>query len=132
MVVPWDNDPIEAPLERRSALAMKEFLLARLALEWRSGIDLTDLEDIFISHISSMDALARGLEIADDIISNSGIIEMRKDRYASFDSGNGAKFEAGELDLVALRDLAAQNGEPEKISGKQELYEAIVNHCICK
>ena len=29
-----------------------------------------------------------------------------------------------------LRDLAAQNGEPEKISGKQELYESLINQYI--
>lgn len=90
----------------------------------------TDLEDIFIAHISSMDTLARGLITADRIISESGLIEMRQKRYASFDSGDGAKFEKGELDLVALRDLAAKNGEPEKISGQQELYESLINQYI--
>jgi len=39
----------------------------------------------FISHFSSMDTLARGLLIADAILRDSDLIEMRKKRYASFD-----------------------------------------------
>ncbi len=133
----WDTDEFMHDISD-STLLMLEILQAGGIAPGGMNFDAkvrrssTDLEDIFIAHISSMDTLARGLEIADYIISESGLIEMRQKRYASFDSGDGAKFEAGELDLVALRDLAAKNGEPEKISGKQELYEAIVNHCIMK
>lgn len=90
----------------------------------------TDTDDLFISHISSMDALARGLIIADDILQNSDIPKMKKARYASYDSGNGAKFEKGDLDLAELADLAVELGEPEQISGKQELYEMILNQYI--
>ena len=55
---------------------------------------------------------------------------MKNNRYASFDSGNGADFEAGKLDLSALRDIAAAGGEPANTSGKQELIENIVNQYI--
>jgi xylose isomerase len=51
---------------------------------------------------------------------------MRKERYKSFDSGKGAEFEQGKLTLEDLRKLAVENGEPEQLSGKQELYEAIL------
>ncbi|UCD36819.1 MAG: xylose isomerase, partial [Fidelibacterota bacterium] len=90
----------------------------------------TDLEDIFIGHILSMDTLARGLLIADDILQNSDFLKLRQERYRSFDSGNGASFEKGKLDLAKLAQLAAETGEPEQISGKQELYEGIVNQHI--
>lgn len=90
----------------------------------------TDLEDIFIAHILSMDTLARGLMIANDILEKSDIPKMKKARYTSFDSGNGAKFEKGELGLEELAAIAAEIGEPKKISGKQELYETIVNQYI--
>jgi xylose isomerase len=89
----------------------------------------TDLEDIFIAHILSMDTLARGLVIADNILQKSDIPKMKKARYASFDSGNGAKFEKGELGLAELAALA-EKGEPKQISGKQELYESIFNQYI--
>ena len=52
---------------------------------------------------------------------------MRADRYASFDKGKGAEFEKGKLTLKDLRDIAAKNGEPKTISGKQELFERIIN-----
>jgi xylose isomerase len=87
----------------------------------------TDLEDIFIAHISSMDTMARALLIADSIIEKSTYTKLRKERYASFDSGNGLKFEKGELGLKELTDLAREIGEPKQISGKQELYESLIN-----
>ena len=55
---------------------------------------------------------------------------MKKARYASYDSGDGAQFEQGNLDLEQLADLAAKYGEPHKISGKQELYETLINQFI--
>jgi xylose isomerase len=90
----------------------------------------TDLEDIFIAHIGSIDTLARALLIADNILNNSDFPRLRKDRYASYDSGDGAKFEQGRLDLAQLACIAAENGEPQKLSGKQELYESIINQYI--
>lgn len=90
----------------------------------------TDLEDIFIAHISSMDTLARGLIIAGDILEKSEYLRMRQERYASYDSGDGAAFEKGQLDLAQLADIAAETGEPLQISGKQELYESIINRYI--
>ncbi|MFC1543431.1 xylose isomerase, partial [Candidatus Neomarinimicrobiota bacterium] len=90
----------------------------------------TDLEDIFIAHISSMDTLARGLIIANDILEKSDFLQMRRERYASYDSGDGKAFEEGNLGLERLAALAAESGEPEKISGKQELYESIINQYI--
>ena len=90
----------------------------------------TDLEDVFIAHILSMDTLARGLMIANDLLEKSPIPKMRKARYTSFDSGDGKAFEQGKLDLETLAAMAVKIGEPRQISGKQELYEAILNQYI--
>ncbi len=87
----------------------------------------TDLEDIFIAHISGMDTMARALLIAADILENSPYSKMLADRYASYDEGLGKKFENGEMTLEEVVDFARANGEPKAISGKQELYESIVN-----
>ena len=87
----------------------------------------TDLEDIFIAHIAGMDAMARALENAADLLENSPIKKMVAERYASFDSGKGKEFEEGKLSLEDIVAYAKQNGEPKQTSGKQELYEAIVN-----
>ena len=86
----------------------------------------TDPEDIFIAHISAMDAMARALVNAAAIVEESAIPAMVKERYASFDSGKGKAFEEGKLTLEDLVAYAKANGEPKQISGKQELYETIV------
>ncbi|MFW6226575.1 MAG: xylose isomerase [Bacteroidota bacterium] len=90
----------------------------------------TDLEDLFIGHINGMDTFARALLIAHDLLENSDIRKMKKERYATYDNGEGQKFEKGELTLEQLRDIAVQKGEPAMTSGKQELYEAILNMYI--
>ena len=87
----------------------------------------TDLEDIFIAHIAGMDAMARALESAAQLLEESPYRHMLAERYASFDSGKGKEFEEGRLTLEDLAAYARQQGEPKQISGKQELYEAIVN-----
>jgi xylose isomerase len=87
----------------------------------------TDLEDIFIAHITGMDMFARALMIAHDVLEKSDYRKLRKERYASFDSGDGKAFEEGKLDLEDLRLLALKNGNPKQISGKQELYEQILS-----
>jgi xylose isomerase len=86
----------------------------------------TDPEDIFIAHISGMDAMARALENAAAIIDESPLPQLLKDRYASFDSGEGKAFEEGKLSLEDLVAYAKKNGEPQQISGKQEMLETIV------
>jgi xylose isomerase len=87
----------------------------------------TDLEDIFIAHIAGMDAMARALLSAAAILEESPYKKMVADRYASFDKGEGKKFEEGKMTLEEIVEYAKRNGEPAQTSGKQELYEAIVN-----
>ena len=87
----------------------------------------TDLEDIFIAHIAGMDVMARALESAAKLLEESPYKKMLADRYASFDSGKGKEFEEGKLTLEDVVAYAKANGEPKQTSGKQELYEAIVN-----
>jgi xylose isomerase len=90
----------------------------------------TDLEDIFLAHIGGMDAFARALLIADDILQRSPYKKFRRARYSSFDNGKGKEFEDGKLGLEDLRDYALSNGEPRQISGKQEWLENIINQYI--
>jgi xylose isomerase len=87
----------------------------------------TDLEDIFLAHIGGADTFARALLVADAVIQNSAYEGLLQKRYASFDSGKGAEFVAGKLSLTDLYDYAAAQGEPQQISGKQEMFENILN-----
>ena len=87
----------------------------------------TDLEDLFYAHIGGADIFARALLIANDILENSKYKSLRAERYSSFDSENGRAFESGNMTLEALSALAV---EPKTRSGKQELFENIINQYI--
>ena len=90
----------------------------------------TDNADLFIAHIAAMDAFARALTIADNIMTKSDYKKLRQERYSSYDSGKGKEFEDGKLSLEDLRNYAIEKGEPEMRSGKQEYFENIINRFI--
>ena len=90
----------------------------------------TDLEDIFYAHIGGMDAFARALLTAHAVLEKSEYKKMLANRYASFDAGAGKDFEQGKMGLADLAKLAAEGGEPEQRSGRQELFENIINRYI--
>jgi xylose isomerase len=89
-----------------------------------------DGDDLFIAHIGGMDAFAFGLEKAAALRDGGRLCELRKKRYASFDSGDGAKFEKGGFKLDELAALAKAYGSAGWTSGKQELYENILQEVI--
>jgi xylose isomerase len=90
----------------------------------------TDEQDLFYAHIGGMDAFARSLIIADNILQKSDYNKIRSDRYASFDSGKGKDYENGLLSLEDLRNIATAAGEPSVTSGKQEYLENLINRYI--
>lgn len=90
----------------------------------------TDMEDVFLAHIGGADTFARALLTADKIITSSPYDKLRTERYSSFDSGNGKAFEEGKLSLTDLYKIAQENGELNLQSGKQELFENIINQYI--
>jgi xylose isomerase len=127
----WDTDEFptniyeitEAMLEIQQAGGFKH---GGINFDAKTRRNSTDLEDIFIAHISGMDVFARALMIADKILTHSDYLKRRAQRYASFDSGKGAEFEAGKLSLSDLYSVAKEAGEPLQISGKQELLEQLI------
>ncbi len=90
----------------------------------------TDSDDLFHAHIGGIDVFARALLAADAILEKSAYRQLRRDRYASFDGGEGQSFENGRLTLEELAGIAAQNGEPVQRSGKQEMFENLVNRFV--
>jgi xylose isomerase len=90
----------------------------------------TDLVDLFYAHIGGMDTFARALMAADRILNESEYKIMRQKRYASFDRGDGKKFEEGKLTLEDLKKIAISSERPSLVSGRQELYENIVNQYL--
>jgi xylose isomerase len=131
----WDTDqfPVNIYELIETMLVIMEaggFTTGGINFDAKTRRQSTDLDDIFISHITGMDAFARAMLIANDILEKSDYKKLRIQRYDSFDRDDGKAFEDGKLSLEKLRELALKNGEPEQISGKQELYEAIINQYI--
>ena len=90
----------------------------------------TDLEDLFHAHIGGADTFARGLIVADKILNDSNFSSTINKRYSSFDFGDGKKFENGNLSLEDLFKIAKNSKNIEKISGKTEFLENIINNYI--
>jgi len=90
----------------------------------------TDLDDIFHAHIGGADTFARALITAEKIITSSEYSRLRKERYASFDSGNGKDFEKGKLKLEDLAKIALLEDSPQRLSGKQERFENLINQYL--
>ena len=130
----WDTDQFPVDLmeltQAMLVLLEAEKLTGGINFDAKVRRNSTDMEDMFIAHISGMDNFARAAIIADDILSNSDYKSMRKRRYSSFDSGDGERFENGMIGFEELREIAIENGEPDQISGQQELYERIINMYI--
>ena len=127
----WDTD--QFPIDTYELVQAMMVIIRNGGLVGGSNFDAktrrnsTDLEDIIIAHVSGMDVMAKALKAAAAILEDSPIPAMLKERYASYDSGEGKKFENGELTLEEVVAYAKTKGEPKPASGKQELYEAIVN-----
>ncbi len=90
----------------------------------------TDLDDLFHAHIGGIDAFARALIIANKILEKSGYSDLKETRYSSFKTDNGKSFEDGNMTLEALAAIGHDNGEPAMRSGKQELFENIINQYL--
>ena len=131
----WDTDQFPNNIQETTE-AMLVFLQAGglqgggINFDAKIRRNSTDLEDVFLAHIGGADTFARALITADKIMTSSPYKKLREQRYASFDSGKGAAFESGTLQLQDLYQIALENGELDAQSGKQELFENIINQYI--
>ncbi len=121
------NDLVEAMLV---ILEAGGFAGGGINFDAKTRRNSTDPEDLFHAHIGGMDSFARALIVADKVLRETPYRQFRKDRYASFDSGQGRAFEEGKLSLEDLRAYAIEAGEPAMRSGRQEWLENIINNCI--
>jgi len=87
--------------------------------------------DLFHAHIGGMDAFARGLKIAAAIRQDGRLAEFVKERYASWDTGIGARIEAGRATLAELEAYMLKKGDiTPNVSGRQEFLENLINEFI--
>ncbi|ETL77578.1 xylose isomerase [Phytophthora nicotianae CJ01A1] len=130
-LVGWDTDQFLMD-EKKAVLVMKKIIeiggLAPGGLNFDAKVrrESTDLEDIFIAHIGSMDCFARGLRQAAKLLEKNELGEMVKQRYASWKSALGERIEQGKATLEEVAAYAKESGEPDHVSGKQELAELML------
>lgn len=87
--------------------------------------------DLFHAHIGGMDAFARGLKIAVAIRNDRRLAEFVQQRYASWDSGIGARIEAGKATFKELEAYMLKQGDAApNASGRQEYLENLINEFI--
>jgi len=130
----WDTDqfPIsyyETAMAMYTVLKIGGFTTGGLNFDAKIRRNSVDPADLFIAHICGMDAFAVGLEVAQRIIDNKVIPKFVEKRYASFSTGDGAKFVNGELTLKQLAEIGtkAGYGKTGLTSGKQEYLESVLN-----
>ncbi len=87
--------------------------------------------DLFYAHIGGMDAFARGLKIAVAIRKDGRLAEFVQGRYATWNTGIGARIEAGKAGFKELEAYMLKQGEvTPNVSGRQEFLENLINEFI--
>jgi len=135
LLLGWDTDEfphniIEAALAMRVVLGQGGIAPGGLNFDAKLRRESTDLEDLFLAHISGMDTFALGLKMAARMAADDFPDAFIRERYASYDAGIGAEIEAGTTDFERLEAYTLAQGEPQARSGKQELLEARLNQYL--
>jgi len=131
----WDTDQFPTNLYD-TALAM--YVLLKSGGFKKGGLNFdaklrrqsTDVEDLFHAHIGAMDAFARGLKIAAQLIKDKALDKFVTQRYKQWNTPLGRKIAKGKMTLDQLTDHARKHGEPTVKSGQQELIENVLNQYI--
>ncbi len=134
-LIGWDTDqfPTDIYLTTQIMLALLKmggFTTGGLNFDAKVRRESFEPVDLFHAHIGGMDAFARGLKIASAIIEDGRLDAFVKQRYATFDSGIGAKIEKGEVGFEELEAHILQHGDPLLASGRQEMLENLINEFI--
>jgi xylose isomerase len=131
----WDTDEFptnvyDAVEAMMVVLSMGGLTSGGLNFDAKLRRNSTDIEDLFIAHIGGMDTFALALELADKIISDGRLVNMKKNRYSSFNAGEGADFTNGKMSLEELRSIGLKAGDVGQTSGKQEMIKNLVNQLL--
>lgn len=91
----------------------------------------SDEADLFYGHIGGVDALARALLSAADVIERGKIAELKKSRYAGWDGALGQEMTSADASLSSIADMAVSDGLNGKHrSGRQEFLENLINRSL--
>ena len=134
----WDTDqfltdPVEAMLIGL-AIIRNGGLPVGLNFDAKLRRESTDPEDLLLAHISGIDAIARGFRNAAALVEDGVLDSMVRERYSSYSETQLGKDIVGEkIDFVGLEKYALEHADPVEVglpSGKQELYEMVVNSFV--
>lgn len=132
----WDTDQFPTNL---SDVAMAMYIIFRSGGFVNGGVNFDaklrrqsiDPVDLFHAHVGGMDVCARALLIAEEMLANDVIEQLRSERYAGWNSDFGRAMLDGKLSMAEISDrVLADQIEPQPSSGRQELLENLVNRYI--
>jgi xylose isomerase len=90
-----------------------------------------DLVDMFYGHISGIDTLARGLEIAANLVETKELETFIGDRYKEWQTPFGQSILQNKTDLEKIsQHVLDENFDPQPRSGRQELLESMMNNVL--
>jgi xylose isomerase len=130
----WDTDqfPNNVP---EMALAYYEVLRAGGFTTGGTNFDAKlrrqslDAEDLILAHVGGMDACAAGFKAAAAMLESGKLEAARDERYAGWQSKDGAALMRSDLSAIHDR-VVAEGINPEPRSGKQERLENLVNRYL--
>lgn len=136
LLLGWDTDQFPTSLYSTAAAMM-------VVLQQKGGLNSgglnfdakcrrgsNDTMDLFYAHIGGMDNFARGLLIADKMLSDPQLNQVVNERYASWKTPLGKQILAGKASLDSLEKYVLKAGEPTPASGRQELLEIFFNDLL--
>lgn len=135
MLLGWDTDQFPTNIYD-TTLAMYELIKAggftTGGLNFDAKVRRGSFEpvDLFHAHIAGMDAFAKGLKIAYEIIRDGKIDKFIENRYSSYDDGIGKKIVQGDVGFKELEMYALDNDKIINTSGRQEMLESMINKYI--
>ena len=90
-----------------------------------------DPDDLIHAHVGSMDACARALLAAAEMLDAGALAAPLAERYAAWAGTEGRAILAGQRSLADLADRALASGlDPLPRSGRQEYLESLVNRYV--
>ena len=132
----WDtdqfpNDVAEAALVLRRVLAAGGLTTGGFNFDAKLRRQSVDPIDLFHAHIGGLDTLARGLLVAERMITDGAIDRFVEERYAGWERPEAKAMLAGDRSLADVADDAAAKGlAPKGVSGRQEYLENLVNRYL--
>jgi xylose isomerase len=135
LMLGWDTDQFPTNIYE-TTLAMMEVIkmggFTKGGLNFDAKVRRASFEpvDLFYGHIAGMDAFAQGFKIAYKIIEDGKFDKFIADRYASYSTGIGKDIVEGKVGFKELEAYILENGEPEIVSGRQEVLESLLNQYV--